>query len=130
MVLKTRQQVRAQESDSDPLKGSRQLPPVSTRSDVTKKPAARKSRLKPLDSFGEHNLLIDLPPELWIVIYEYCVAAQCPLAMKENRSMYAKKSRMPNLLTVYRQIHAEVLSIFYNINKFSFPEWHAKYIAR
>jgi hypothetical protein len=81
---------------------------------------------------GGHNLLLDLPPELRIVIYEYCVAAEGPFSMAEYKSEYMdiKKSHTPGLLTVNRQIREEVLPIFYKTNEFTFQRCHAKYITR
>jgi hypothetical protein len=129
MAVKTRQQARAQAGDSDPPEESRELPPVSTRPSLNKKRAAPKPLQKSTSEEG-HNLLLDLPPELRIVIYEYCIAAKDPFGMMENRIMDIKKSSMPALLSVNRQTREEVLPIFYKSNEFSFGSCDAKYITR
>ena len=121
MAVKTRQQARALASDSDPLE---------TLPSLTKKRAPRKPRSKPTDSFGEHNLLLDLPPGLRNVIYEYCVAEKGPFGMTEQTLLDVKKSRMPGLLTVNRQTREEALPIFYKTNEFRFGRRHAKYLTR
>jgi hypothetical protein len=52
--------------------------------------------------------------------------------MVENLSPYMdiKMSQMPGLLAVNRQVHEQVLPIFYKTNEFSFERCHAKYITR
>lgn len=128
MDVQIRQQARAQAGDSDPLEESRKLPPMSTRSSLNKKRAAPKPRQKPGSPQERHNLLLDLPPELRIIIYEYCVAAKDPVNMVDHWSV--KKSQRPSLLSVNRQIREEVLPVFYKTNEFRFGTCHAKYITR
>ena len=75
-------------------------------------------------------MLLDLPTELRIVIYEYCVAVKGPFSMREKSLMDIKKSRMPSLLHVNRQTREEVLPIFYKTNEFSFGRCDARYITQ
>ena len=128
MAVKTRQQARAQASDSEPLEETHELPPVSTRPSLNKKRTARKPQQKPVSLDGGHNLLLDLPPELRVIIYEYCVSTKGPVNMMETRDV--KKSPIPGLLSVNRQIREEVLPVFYKTNEFSFGRCHAKYITQ
>lgn len=128
MAVQTRQQARAQVGDSDPLEESRELPPVSSRPSLNKKRTASNPLQKSENTDGEHNLLLDLPPELRIAIYEYCVAAEGPFHMIETIDV--KPSRLPDLLKVNRQTREEALPIFYKTNEFSFGRCRAKYITQ
>jgi hypothetical protein len=132
MIVKTGKQAGTQAVDSDPLEESRELPPVSTLPSRTRKPAARKPCPEPMDTFGGHNLLLDLPPELRIIVYEYCVATNGPVTKGAADTVYTwniKKSPMPSLLSVNRQIREEALPVYYKTNEFRFKKCHAQYIT-
>lgn len=136
MTTKTGQRARAKANDSTSRKDGRELPLSLTRIRLNKKPAAQKPHQVMMSTSERHNLLLDLPPELRNIIYEYCVTAPDAFEMVSSANPTCpdltriEKSHMPDLLMVSRQVREGALPIFYSSNDINFSQCHAKYITR
>ena len=121
MAVKTKHQARTQVGDSDLLEGSRAL---STRPSLNMKRAQRKSRQNPVSLDEGHNLLLDLPPELRNIVYEYYVASEEPFYVVD--SWVSKRSRVPSLLIVNRQIRKVHYSMAVRSSPTPAPQSHQR----
>ena len=65
-------------------------------------------------SVQQHSLLLELPAELRVKIYEKVILLREPIATKPKSWV-----KEPNLVAVYQQIRSEALSLFYGRNTFA-----------
>ncbi|KAI5370231.1 hypothetical protein Slin15195_G011090 [Septoria linicola] len=64
--------------------------------------------------------LLDLPPELWLLVCEYAVIRSAPFVVGRESELFqmARILRQPSITRTSRLLRVEALPIFYAVNEF------------